>query len=69
MSQSDVHILSVDGTSFKRYLDIARLLGIKTAVIRDNDTDYEENIINRYKDCVGDNIKVFADNDNTRSTF
>lgn len=69
LSQSDVHILSVDGTSFKRYLDIARLLGIKTAVIRDNDTDYEENIINRYKDYVGDNIKVFADNDNTRSTF
>lgn len=69
LSQSNVHILSVDGTSFKRYLDIAKLLGIKTAVIRDNDTDYEENITNRYEDYVEDNIKVFADNDNTRSTF
>lgn len=69
LSQSDVHILSVDGTSFKRYLDIARLLGIKTAVIRDNDSDYLENITNRYEDYSLDNIKVFADNDNTRSTF
>ena len=69
LSQSNVHILSVDGTSFKRYLDIAKLLGIKTAVIRDNDGDYEENIINRYEDYVVDDIKVFADNDNARSTF
>lgn len=70
LSESDVHILSVDGTSFKRYLDIAKLLGIKTVVIRDNDLDYEENITNRYEDyVVVDNIKVFADNDNTRSTF
>ena len=69
LSQSDVHILSVDGTSFKRYLDIAKLLGIKTAVIRDNDGNYAENISNRYEDYVLDNIKVFADDDNTRSTF
>lgn len=33
---SNIHILSVGGTSFKRYLDIAKLLQIKTCVIRDN---------------------------------
>lgn len=69
LSQSNVHILSVDGTSFKRYLDIAKLLGIKTAIIRDNDSDYDENITKRYEDYDEYNIKVFADNDNTRSTF
>jgi putative ATP-dependent endonuclease of the OLD family len=69
LSKSGVHILSVDGTSFKRYLDIAKLLNIKTAVVRDNDFDYKENIINRYEEYAEDYIKIFADNDNTRSTF
>ena len=29
-----VHVISVDGTSFKRYLELAKLLGIKVAVSR-----------------------------------
>ncbi|MGK0426001.1 MAG: putative ATP-dependent endonuclease of OLD family [Ulvibacter sp.] len=32
-----VHLISVGGISFKRYLDLTKLLNIKTAVIRDND--------------------------------
>src|SRR5690606_2257324 len=34
-----IHVISVDGTSFKRYLELAKLLGIKVATIRDNDGD------------------------------
>ncbi|MCK4864028.1 MAG: AAA family ATPase [Gammaproteobacteria bacterium] len=69
LENSDVHVLSVDGTSFKRYLEIAKLLNIKTAVIRDNDGDYQVNCVDNYVDYVGDDIKVFSDEDNNRSTF
>jgi putative ATP-dependent endonuclease of OLD family len=65
----DIHIISVNGTSFKRYLDIAKILKIKTAVLRDNDGKYQENCIDRYSDYNMDNIKVFSDIDNTRCTF
>ena len=65
----EVHIISVDGTSFPRYLDIAKILNIKTAVIRDNDGKYQENCVDRYSDYNIGNIKIFADTDNSRSTF
>lgn len=64
-----VHIISVGGTSFKRYLDIARQLGIKTAVIRDNDGDYQENCVSRYEDYVSDSISIFYEISNDRKTF
>lgn len=65
----DTHIISVDGTSFKRYLDLARLLKIKTAVIRDNDGDYQQNCVERYSDYSCENIRVFSDKNRDRSTF
>ena len=65
----DVHIISVGGTSFKRYLDIAKLLDIKTAVVRDNDGDFQSNCVDRYEDYVGDNIQIFYPDDNDISTF
>lgn len=34
----EVHIISIGGTSFKRYLELAKLLGKRVAAIRDNDT-------------------------------
>ncbi len=69
LENSDVHVLSVDGTSFKRYLDIAKLLDIRTAVVRDNDEDYQSNCIDSYTEYVSENIKVFSDEDAARSTF
>jgi predicted ATP-dependent endonuclease of OLD family len=69
LQNQDIHIISVDGTSFKRYLDIAKILGIKTAVVRDNDGNYQENCVDRYSDYISDNIRVFSDSDNARSTF
>jgi putative ATP-dependent endonuclease of OLD family len=64
-----VHVISVDGTSFKRYLELAKLLGIKVAAIRDNDGDYDANCVENYADDISASIKVFADADNARNTF
>jgi len=64
-----VHVLSVDGTSFKRYLELAKLLGIKIAAIRDNDSDYQTNCVANYVDHETSSIKVFADSNNARNTF
>lgn len=66
---SHVHIISVDGTSFKRYLEVAFHLQIKTAVIRDNDGDYQANCVDRYKDHVDGNRRVFAEKHASYSTF
>ena len=64
-----IHIISVDGKTFKRYMDIALLLGIKTAVLTDNDGDFASNITNNYKDYVHDSIGIFSDTNDARYTF
>ena len=69
LSLDDIHIISVGGTSFKRYLELGRLLNIKTAVIRDNDKNYEINCIQNYEEYVNDHIKIFYVEDNTKYTF
>lgn len=69
VSDSGVHIISVGGTSFKRYLDIAKLLNIKTAVIRDNDGNVQENCIDAYLDYAIPNAKIFFETDNVLRTF
>lgn len=64
-----VHVISVDGTSFKRYMELAELLGIRVAAIRDNDGDHEANCVENYKEHVTESVRVFADADNNRKTF
>ena len=64
-----VHVISVGGTSFKRYLELAKLLGVKVAIIRDNDKDWQRNCVDNYEEFKMDNAKIFADEDNERSTF
>lgn len=64
-----IHVISVDGTSFKRYLELAKLLGIKVAAIRDNDKDHAANCVANYADHVSASIRVFGDPDNARHTF
>jgi len=64
-----VHVISVGGTSFKRYMELARILDVRVAVIRDNDGDYQQNCVENYKDYAGDSIKVFADTCDGRHTF
>lgn len=64
-----VHIISIGGTSFKRYLELARLLSIKVAAIRDNDKNHQQNCIDNYSEHITDSAKIFADKDPNRHTF
>jgi predicted ATP-dependent endonuclease of OLD family len=69
LESSEFHVISVGGTSFKRYLDLAKLLGIKTAVIRDNDEDPQRYCIENYKDYKLKNVEIFYDDDPKEHTF
>lgn len=69
LESDGVHVISVGGTSFKRYLDLARLLGTRTAVVRDNDGDYQKNCVDSYADYEVEHIRVFSDRDPGRPTF
>ena len=64
-----VHVISVDGTSFKRYFELAKLLGVKIAAIRDNDRDYQTKCVDNYTGFTSAFIRVFADANNARHTF
>lgn len=64
-----VHIISVDGTSFKRYLELASFLDIRVAAIRDNDHDYQTKCVDSYTEYSEEQIRVFADANNQRHTF
>lgn len=69
-SVDKVNIISVNGLSFKRYLEVAKKLDIKVAVITDNDKDFETNITNKYSEYKDDiNINIYSDDDNSRYTF
>ncbi len=69
LASNDIYIISVGGTSFKRYLEISKILELKTAVIRDNDGDYQSNCTDNYIDFVSDNVKVFSSPNNDHRTF
>lgn len=69
LDEDTVHVISVGGISFKRYMELAKTLEIRTAVIRDNDKAYQANCIDNYVDHVSKKIQVFSDTDNARYTF
>jgi predicted ATP-dependent endonuclease of OLD family len=71
LDDSQIHVIAVGGTSFKRYLDLALLLKIKVAVIRDNDGNYQQNCVENYADYTSTkNIQIFSDsNSDNRTTF
>jgi putative ATP-dependent endonuclease of the OLD family len=69
LERDGVHVISVGGTSFKRYLALAKLLKIKTAIVRDNDKNYQRHCVDNYVDHLSEHTRVFADADPTRSTF
>lgn len=69
-THKNIHIISVGGLSFKRYLEIAKILNIKTVVITDNDSNYKENITDKYETYVSHNhIKIFSEENPELSTF
>lgn len=42
--EDGIDVLCVRGLSFKRFLDIAKLLGTRTTVVTDNDGDYQAKV-------------------------
>jgi putative ATP-dependent endonuclease of OLD family len=70
LQDSGLSVISVGGLSFPRYLDIARLLSSKVAVVTDNDGDIQTSITDRYEKYDDDeSIAVFYDEDIERRTF
>ncbi len=66
----DVHIIDVRGLSFKRYLEIAKQIKSKVAVITDNDKDHKKHCIEKYAEFAEDaNIQVFFETDDEKRTF
>ena len=60
-----VWIVSLNNLSFKRYMELGRILGTNIAIVRDNDGQSKQ----WYSEYVSDRINVFTDPDLTRRTF
>ena len=69
LEKDGVHVIAVGGTSFKRYLALAKILNVRTAVIRDNDHNYQKHCVENYADLLGANSQVFAEKEDARYTF
>lgn len=67
--EDGVDVISVRGLSFKRFLDIAKSVSKKVAVVTDNDGKYAERVTKKYSDYVGiPCVKICAsDNDNLKT--
>ena len=66
----NVQIMDVRGLSFKRYLEVANLLGSKVAVVTDNDGDYQKNCKMKYQEYDGNTkIRVFCEENVLLNTF
>lgn len=64
-----VHIIAIGGTSFRLYLELARLPGNRVAALRDNDGDYQRNFAERFSDMTSSERRVYRDEDASRCTF
>lgn len=72
LEELNISVIAVDGRCFKRYLEISKILPIKTVVLTDNDGDYSDNIQQTYAEYVNfqiPNIGIFADSNDNRRTF
>ena len=72
LTELGIDVISVDGKCFKRYLEIAKELKMRVAVITDNDGNYAENIMAAYQGYMNnefDNIHIYADESDVRRTF
>lgn len=70
LNTDKVNVISTNGLSSKRYLEVAKELGTRVGVITDNDHDYESNINHKFEEFNSINsIHVFSDHDNERNTF
>jgi putative ATP-dependent endonuclease of OLD family len=63
-------VISVSGLAFKRFLEIAKALSLTTAVVTDNDGNYEKRVTDKYADYSESGaILICADSDNQLRTL
>ena len=68
--EDGVDVINVRGLSFSRFLDIAKELKNSVVVVTDNDGDYQNKIVEKYKNYSSEaNIKICASSDNTLNTL
>jgi len=58
-----VQIIAIGSTSFRYYLELARLLGNRVAALSDNDGDYQQSCVERFDDMTSPERRVYGDED------
>ena len=65
-----IDIIAVESLAFKRFADIANLIGKKVVIVTDNDGDIDEHINEKYKDYVNKkNLHFFYETDEALTTI
>ncbi len=68
--ESGIDVIAMRGLSFKRFLEIAKLLEKSIKVVTDNDGDYINNVEKKYSEYLDiSGIKICYDKDNNYSTL
>lgn len=68
--QDGIDVISVRSLAFKRFLEIAKKLNHKVAVVTDNDGDYENNVTKKYEEYKDSQyIKICSDQNNLLPTL
>lgn len=68
--EDGIDIIVVDALAFKRYLDIAKIANKSISVVTDNDGNIEDNIENKYKNYIHDDLfKFFYEKDQNLNTL
>ena len=68
--EDGIDVISVRSLAFKRFLDLAKELKQPTVVVTDNDGNYEEKVIQKYKNYKEiDTIKICFDKNNGLNTL
>lgn len=68
--EDGIDIIVVDALAFKRYLDIAKITNKSISVVTDNDGNIEDNIENKYKKYINDDLfKFFYEKDQNLNTL
>lgn len=55
-----IDVIVVDSLAFKRYCDIAVMMGKKAVIVTDNDSNIQKNIIDKYVDYTGKPNLIFV---------
>ncbi len=67
--QDGIDVIAVKGVQARRFLDMAKGLPIRIAVMTDNDGDYEHNIREKYKGYLSKTVQVFSNSNDIENTL